>query len=433
MVKQEIRRHSPIADFVYSYVFIRLFQLLYFVFSLFDKKARRGLRGRRALFSSLERDLSGTPEGMRVWFHASSFGEFEQAKPIIEILKKSGFTIIASFFSPSGYEYSRNYPDADVVTYIPIDSRRNARRFVRLIKPSVAVVMRYDLWFNHISEAKSYGTKIILADATFPVKLFHRTGFLRDFYRRLYSLPHLILATTAEHKKMFDFFLGTESTEVAGDTRFDRVYSKSVSNTVRQKLPVELEKDGRTVLVLGSTWPQDMEVLVPGLKRIMARFPSVAVIVVPHEPTVDEVKRLAREFPESMTLSEMERGSGERPPVLIIDRIGLLTQLYVVADMAYVGGGFGAGVHSVLEPAVYGIPILTGPRIERSDEAIQLMQNGALFYVKDAAGAYRSMLRMMEDDAARNKAGQVAREFVDRHLGAAQVVATKVIEFSGTK
>ncbi len=430
MAKQKIEAGSRFGEFLYSYVFINIMYALYFVLSLFNEKVRRGLRGRRGLFKKLESRLSAIPEDKRVWFHASSLGEFEGAKPIIEILKESGYSIIVSFFSPSGYEYSRNYPGADVITYIPIDSRKNARRFVELVKPCVVVIMRYDLWMNHLQAAREIGAKIILADATFPVKTFHRASFVRDFYRRLYRLPHAILATTAEHKKMFDFFLGSDVATVAGDTRFDRVYNRSISNNMAQKLPFTIDKSKRTVLVLGSTWRQDIEVLEAGMKRLLRKFPDMTIIIVPHEPTTEEVNRLRTEFPGARVLSEVREKDPGPFSFVIVDRVGILTQLYVFGDIAYVGGGFGAGVHSVLEPAVYGVPIVTGPRIERSDEAVQLMEAGALFFVKDPAGAHRRFLRLLEDIGARKKAGRIARDFVDRHLGASEAISTKVKEMS---
>jgi 3-deoxy-D-manno-octulosonic-acid transferase len=302
-----------------------------------------------------------------------------------------------------------------------------------MVKPCVAVVMRYDLWLNHLGEARKFGTRIILADATFPMKLFQRANFLRDFYRKLYSLPHAILATTSEHKKMFDFFLGSDVTSVVGDTRFDRVYGRSVSNNMAQKLPFSIDKSRRTVLILGSTWRQDMEVLADSLSRVLEKFPKLVVIIVPHEPTADEVDRLRTEFPAARVLSELKGGKDEEFSTLIVDRVGILTQLYIMGDVAYVGGGFGAGVHSVLEPAVYGMPIVTGPRIERSDEAVNLMKTGALFFVKDAPGAYKTILRMIGDETARKEAGRIAKGFVDQHLGASAAVAAKVRELCDGK
>ena len=430
MVKQEIESNSGIAGFLYSYVFITVTYVLFCLFSLVNAKARRGLRGRIGLFQKIKDGLSGIPEEKRVWFHASSLGEFEQAKPIIEILKRSGYHIIVTFFSPSGYEYSKKYPDADYLTYIPIDTKGNAKKFVSLVKPCAAVIMRYDLWMNHLEAARRFGTKIIVADATFPMKLFQRAAFLRSFYRRLYSIPHAILTTTAEHKKMFDFFLGADAATVAGDTRFDRVYSRSVSNNMPQKLPFTIDRSHRKVLVLGSVWREDLDILAGGIKRLLGNFPSLTVIIVPHEPTSEEVNRIRNQFPGARVLSQEDGHGPEEFASMIVDRVGMLTQLYILADVAYVGGGFGAGVHSVLEPAVYGMPIVTGPRIERSDEAVQLLQTGALFFVKDEAGAYRVLHRMIENEATRKEAGKIAKLFVDRHLGASAQVAAKVVEMS---
>ncbi len=441
MVKQEVESiHSWNAagsliskkvSFFYSVLFINLMRLFFFVASIFNQKTRRGLRGRKYLFADLEKNLSRIPVGKRIWFHASSLGEFEQAKPIIEILKQSGYNIIVSFFSPSGYEHSLNYSSADVITYIPLDSMKNAHRFVQLVKPCVVVVMRYDLWLNHLIAAKEFGAKIIIADATFSMKLFNRAEFLRNFYRQLYRLADSILATTSEQKKMFDFFLGRDITSVVGDTRFDRVHSRSVLNNVAQKIPVAFDKSKRIVMVLGSTWRADIDVIGEAVKKLSKKFPALSVLIVPHEPTIEEVSKLHDQFPAARILSQISDGHADGSPFYIVDRVGLLTQLYVFGDIAYVGGGFGVGVHSVLEPAVYGIPIITGPRIERSDEAMQLMQDGALFFTKDSAGAYEIMLKMVQDESARKKAGKIAKAFVDRHLGASLIVAEQVMKFCG--
>lgn len=433
MAKQEVEFISKKSRFLYSHVFINFTHLVFFVASCFNEKARRSCRGRRGLFARLERSLSHIPDGIRIWFHASSLGEFEQAKPIIEILKQSGYKIIVSFFSPSGYEHSLNYPGADAITYIPFDSPKNARKFISLVKPHVVVIMRYDLWLNHLIAAKEAGAKIIVADATFPMKLFQRAEFLKTFFRQLYRLSDSILTTTSEHKKMFDFFLGSEVSRVAGDTRFDRVYGRSVSNNVAQKIPFTIDKSQRIVMVLGSTWRQDVDVIADGLNRLMGRFPALTVIVVPHEPTSEEVNRLRIQFPNAKVLSEIGNEEDIDFSFVIIDRVGILTQLYTFGDIAYVGGGFGAGVHSVLEPAVYGIPIITGPRIERSDEAIQLMRSGALFFVKDPPSAYRIMLKMVEDEVARKEAGRIAKDFVDQHLGASSSVAGEIMKLCDWK
>ncbi len=431
MAEQKVEFSTKKIRSLYSFIFIPAIHLIFFVASFFNSKARRGLEGRKNLFDELAGKLSKVPAGPRVWFHVSSLGEFEQAKPIIEILKKSGYVIIVSFFSPSGYEHSLNYSSADVVTYIPLDSKRNAERFAGLVAPRVVVVMRYDLWMNHLIAAKELGAKIIVADATFSMKLLQRAKFLKDFYREVYNLADLILATNSENKKMFDFFLGAGNTLVAGDTRFDRVYSRSISNNVSQNIPLWIDKSKRVVMILGSTWRQDMNVIGDGIKRLTQEFPSLSVLIVPHEPTSEEVEKLTEQFHGAGVLSKVDGVQNDPAQVLIVDRVGILTQLYVLADVAYVGGGFGAGVHSVLEPAVYGIPIITGPRIERSDEAMQLMQSGALFFVKDSSDAYEVMLKMVQNETERKQAGKIAKEFVNTNLGASAIVAGQIMKFCG--
>ncbi|MCL4538701.1 MAG: hypothetical protein M1378_03745, partial [Bacteroidetes bacterium] len=254
---------------------------------------------------------------------------------------------------------------------------------------------------------------VVIADATFPVKLLQRADFLKKFFRKLYGLSDLILTTTSEHQKMFDFFLGSKRAAVVGDTRFDRVYGRRAANNISEKIPFVLNDPKKIVVVLGSTWRQDTDILAPGLNRLSKRCTSLTVLVVPHEPTSEEVGRLRLQFPTARVMSEIGAGEGEFS-FLIVDRVGILSQLYVLGDVAYVGGGFGAGVHNVLEPAVYGIPVITGPRIERSDEAIQLMQTGALFFVKDSAGAYRVLSKMVEDSVARKSAGNIAKSFVEK-------------------
>jgi len=430
MAQQEVRIATKKVRLLYSFLFIPIIRLLFFVASFFNSKARRGYHGRRNLFEELEEKITRLSDRTRVWFHASSLGEFEQAKPIIEILKKAGYNIIVSFFSPSGYEHSQNYSNADVVTYIPLDSGRNAERFIRVVKPRVVVVMRYDLWMNHLIAAKEAGAKIIVADATFSVKLMQRAKFLRDFYKEVYSLADLVLATNSDNKKMFDYFLGEGITEVAGDTRFDRVCSRRITNDLSERIPFKIDKSKRIVMILGSTWRSDIDIVGEAIKKLASRFAALLIFIVPHEPTAEEVGRLREQFPEARLLSEIKSYESGGVSFLIIDRVGLLTQLYVLGDIAYVGGGFGAGVHSVLEPAVYGMPIITGPRIERSDEAMQLMQDGALFFIKDSEAAYEMMLRMVENASAREKAGRIAKDYVDKNLGASSLVADRIMSFS---
>ena len=424
MVSKEVK--LPIAfRLLYSYLFIGLLRFSFQVLSLFDSKVSRGVRGRRGLFKMLKDNLSKIDQTKkRIWFHASSLGEFEQAKPVIELLKAKGYAIIVSFFSPSGYEYSLNYKYADVITYLPLDSPGLAEQFVALVNANVLVVMRYDLWMNHIIEAKKKGTRVILADATFPTKVLRQPNILKKFYRILYSLPDLIIATSSDQKKIFDHFLGKETTVVGGDTRFDRVFNTSLAAAKDFVFPIEL-KD-KKVIVLGSTWREDFEVIAPALKKLLGKDWDLHLVIVPHEPTTREIDWIRGKFLNSVVFSELKDGLAVVKRVIIVDTVGILSKIYSIGNVAYVGGGFGGGVHSVLEPAVYGIPIVTGPRIERSNEAIELQRSGALFYVNSTSSAYRIFLKLLSDEIFQKNAGKVAKEFVTSHLGASEFVVAQV-------
>lgn len=429
MVSKEIKLPVTLT-FLYSYVFINLLRISFLVLSIFDSKVLRGVRGRRGLVNRLREKFKEIDSSKkRIWFHASSLGEFEQAKPVIELLKERDYVIIVSFFSPSGYEYSLNYRYADLITYIPLDSPKQAEEFADIVKADVLVVMRYDLWLNHIMAAKKRGTRVILADATFPTKVLRQSHFLKRFYRFLYLLPDLIITTSADQKKIFDHFLGEERTIVAGDTRFDRVFNRSLEAAKDFNFPFFRISKNNRIIVFGSTWREDIEIVAPVMKRLIKRYSDLLMVIVPHEPTTREIDGLRDVFPNATIyskLSEDELDGEER--IMIVDVVGILSKIYSIGLIAYVGGGFGSGVHSVLEPAVYGVPIVTGPHIERSNEAVELQQRGALFHVNSTSSAYKVFLRLLTDKSYLDNAGRIAKEFVHSHLGASRIVAEQIVK-----
>ncbi|MGC8654051.1 MAG: 3-deoxy-D-manno-octulosonic acid transferase [Candidatus Kryptoniota bacterium] len=430
MVSKEVK--FPIVyRILYSYVFVNLLRISFHIISMFDSKVSRGIEGRRGLFLKLKENLDKIDKSKkRIWFHVSSLGEFEQAKPVIELLKEKGYAVIVSFFSPSGYDYSLNYKYADVITYLPLDLPRLAKRFVELVKADVLVVMRYDLWMNHVTEAKKGGTKVILADATFPTKILRQPVFLKRFYRILYSLPDLIITTSADQKKIFDYFLQDGNTIVGGDTRFDRVLDRSEKAAREFNFPYVNELRKKKVVVLGSTWHEDIEVIGRALKKLLEKYSDLVLVIVPHEPTSREINSIREEFPGCAVFSEIKESPNLNVRVIIVDSVGILSKIYSTANIAYVGGGFGAGVHNVLEPAVYGIPIVTGPRIENSNEAVELLQIGALFYVNSARSAYKVFLRLLSDESFLNDTGRIAGQFVRSRLGASKIVVTEIEKYA---
>ena len=391
------------------------------VAALFNSKVRRGLKGRQHLFAELEEKLRSLKPGKRVWFHSSSMGEFEQAKPIIVALKRkhADVRIIVSFFSPSGYDNSKNYPFADIVTYIPFDTRKHAERFIGLIAPDAAVIVRYDVWPNHIWELYRRGIPVFLANATMRRSSPRLRWPWKSFHRLLYRGMKAILTVSQEDADRFRLF-GFEGPEItpAGETRYDQVLQRSAEARRRHILQKRF-LENRTVIVAGSTWPEDEAVLLPAFRKLAHYDPQVLLILVPHEPTInalDEVEQAINFRPRSIRFSELNDYAGE--PIIIVDSIGILIALYQYADIAFVGGSFRQNVHNVLEPAVYGVPVLYGPKHANSQEALALTKCGGGIVVRDQLEMYRMLRSYSQDVIGRAKAGNCSRALVSEHAGA---------------
>jgi 3-deoxy-D-manno-octulosonic-acid transferase len=407
---------------VYDGILVPIGWIIFRLFALVDRKARRALRGRRNLWADLETSLARCPSGKcRVWFHVSSMGEFEQAKPVIAELKRSykGIQIIVSFFSPSGLEHSRKYPLADVITYIPFDSRRNAERFVRTVNPSVAILVRYDLWPNHIWTLQRAGIPIVLASATLRRSGVQSLPLVKDFYRALYNSVDSILTVSESDRAGFESlhlthpFLG-----VIGDTRYDQVGQRSAEAKKRQIIDASI-LTGKWVVVVGSSWGEDEQVVLTACFRLFQEHPEMLVILVPHEPTLENLEGIEHGIggrSTSIRFSLLSQYSGER--IILIDSVGILTTLYRYGRVADVGGSFRSGIHNVLEPAVYGIPVLMGPVHDNSQEAVEIVREGAGFVCPDEDEVVRILGLFIADEETRQRVGEKAAGFVRQRTGA---------------
>lgn len=410
-------------EFVYRFCAIPLFWAVLQVLGLFNPKVRRGIAGRRGLLENLSRQVGTLSPGKRVWFHSSSMGEFEQAKPIIAALKQRspGVRVIVTFFSPSGYEHSRKYPHADIISYIAFDTRRNARRFLDIARPDVAVMIRYDVWPNHIWELRRRGIPSMLASATMARQTERRLPLIRSFHHYVYDAMEEILTVSAGDSASFGFFrLRHPRIEAIGDTRYDQVSIRSAEARKHAALPQEIAR-GKQVLVVGSSWPDDEEVLLPVLFRLQRSLPSLLTIIVPHEPTESHLEELERELNGSTSyirFSALNEYGGER--VIVVDSIGILMRLYASAHVAFIGGSFRQGVHNVLEAAVYGIPVLFGPRHRNSQEPLMLLERGGGFVISDSADLERTLHNLFDNEAARIMAGERAARFVAANTGATE-------------
>ncbi len=408
-------------EFFYDLLVIPFLWLMLRTLGLFSSKIKRGIEGRTNLFEDLARKVAGLPAGKRVWFHSSSMGEFEQAKPIIAALKHRypGIVVIASFFSPSGYEHSKKYPLADVITYVPFDTGKGARRFLDLIRPDIAVMVRYDVWPHLIWELQRRQIPTLLANATMRRQTKRLLPLARSFHRYVYDAIDDILTVAESDMETFKKFRLTHpSISVVGDTRYDQVCIRSTEARKRHLVPPAITA-GKKVIVVGSSWPEDEEVVIPVFLRLQASMENVLLIIVPHEPSVEHLEDLERELEGKTSFirfSALNEYDGER--VIIVDSVGILLILYASAHIAYVGGSFRQGIHNVLEAAVYGIPVLFGPRHRNSHEPLMLAEGGGAFVINDSQELHRTLENLLTDEAARTTTGKRAERFVQSHVGA---------------
>lgn len=419
-------------EFFYNLLIIPFLWIGIHLLAPFNSKIRRGLRGRKDALARMEERLRNLPDEKRLLVHASSMGEFEQAKPIIEAAKERipDLVVIASFFSPSGYENNLRYPSADYITYLPFDSRRKVRKFLDVAKPTLIAFIRYDLWPNLIWQASKKGIPIVLTNATLKKRSARRYPILRSFHHAMFGLLRAILTVSKEDEQNFSIFHLTEPhLTTIGDTRYDRVRGKT--NTARQKkiLPEHITA-GKCIFVAGSTWIEDEDIVLPAILKLQQHIPNNIAIIVPHEPTIEHLEQLEYQLrgkTATIRLSLLHEYSGES--IIIVDTIGILLSLYSYAHVAFVGGGFKSNVHNVLEPAVYGIPVLYGPKIENSQEAALLAEAGGGCIVQKKTDLYRSLRQFFSDERVRLDVGATASDFVHQRTGTTERILEHILPY----
>ncbi len=403
-----------------------LFLLLVRLLGRFNLKVQASLSGRENLFETLTQKVKQfPPHRKRIWFHVASVGEFEQARPLISALHQHGdWTIVVSFLSVSGYEARKHFPDADLITYLPEDTPTNARRFCALVQPTVAIVVRYDFWLNHLVEAKRCGARLVLISASVQAKSSYFKPVLKSFYSVLFSLFDKIFTVSERDAKALREGFALSTVEVAGDTRYDQVFARSKG---REKL-AHLEKfyRGKRVLIAGSTWQIDESLLVEAAMHLT----DISLILVPHEIHAAHIEWLesllnAKGWSYARISKLPENFSSEM--VLIVDEIGYLAELYALASVGYVGGGFGVNVHNTLEVAVHGVPVVFGGNIHKSREAKELVEVGAAFIVNEST-LLPTLKTLFENDDLRAEAGAKAAQFVQARLGATEKILKYLYE-----
>lgn len=417
---------------IYDILIIPVLYSLLRIGGLFNSKIRIGLKGRARVYEDLIlNSFSLDKKKKLVWFHSSSLGEFEQAKPIIEELKKiKNVNILITFFSPSGYENSKKYPYGDLITYIPFDTIFNARKFISIVKPNLTVIMRYDIWPNMIKALDEKNIPVFLVDATMKSNSPRKLPFLKSFHKILFSSLTKILTVSeidAEGFKQFD--LSENNVFAVGDTRFDRVNQRSLQARNKNLIKEEF-LSGKKVFVIGSSWEQDEEIVFPAFQKLAQKDPTIIMIVAPHEPSILHLEKIEHEFEgnlKTIRFSSLNNYNDER--VIIVDSIGILLTLYTYADAAFVGGSFKQGIHNVLEAAVYGIPVLFGPKIENSQETKNLLKLGGGILIKNKKEAYRNLRNLFSDHSLRESKGNISRKYVQENLGATSKILNEIYNY----
>ena len=383
--------------------------------SLFNAKAAAWINGRKDWERKLKEKIGENRQPV-IWFHCASTGEFEQGQPILKQLKKDypGHHVLVTFFSPSGFEACKNNPLADVVVYLPQDGFRNAHRFLDLVKPALVFFVKYEFWYCYGLELKRRGIPFFCVSAIFRKgQLFFRT--YGGFFRRMLSrFTHLFVQDSNSLELLYG--QGIVSVTVSGDTRFERVVENSQRDANHLQF-IELFCFGRNVMVAGSTWPEDDELLA----RLLDRSPELSLIIVPHEINADSLKRLERRFSiPPVFYSSLSETPSEASRVLVIDSVGILSLLYRFGRYAYVGGGFGKGIHNILEAAVYGRPVFFGPRYEKFREARQLVEKGGAFPVKNTDELFNKINGL--DPTYFERIGAINRSYVSANTGATRII-----------
>ena len=396
---------------------IYLYMLLVTLVAPFHKKARQMVKGRWQTFRILRREID--PKAKYVWFHAASLGEFEQGRPLMERLRREHpeYKILLTFFSPSGYEVRKNYQGADVICYLPFDTLGNVASFFRLVRPVMAIFIKYEFWLNTIRACHKYSIPVYSVSSIFrPNKIFFR--WYGGYYARVLNYVTHFFVQDEESVRLLATRGIRENVTIVGDTRFDRVLE---IRRGAKELPLaeQFVKKGGSIFVAGSSWPVDEEFIIPYFNK----RPGTRLILAPHVVSDDHLaqieSRLKRPF---VRYTQATPETIAQADCLIMDCYGLLSSIYRYGQIAYVGGGFGVGIHNVPEAAVYGIPVLIGPNNKKFREAQDMLRLGCCFEVTGQPLFNAVMDNLTQNPELCMKKGRIGNEYITSNAGASDAI-----------
>ncbi|OXA96200.1 3-deoxy-D-manno-octulosonic acid transferase [Flavobacterium hercynium] len=406
--------------FLYNLV-VSIAGFLIRIVALFSPKIKLFVDGRKNVFTILENKIKTTDK--TIWFHAASLGEYEQGLPVIEKIKEKypSHKIIVTFFSPSGYEVRKNNTVADVTLYLPLDTKSNAKRFLKLAHPEFVFFIKYEFWLNYLKELETSKTPTYLISGIFrDNQMFFK--WYGGFYRKaLNAFTYFFLQNESSKQKIEA--LGFNNVIVSGDTRFDRV--NAILERDNSLDYIESFKNNQTTIIIGSSWPKDESLLIEYINQAPD---DVKFIIAPHNIKGEQISNLKTQITKSSILfSEKENQNLEVYNVFIIDTVGLLTKIYSYGTIAYVGGGFGnPGVHNILEPATFGIPIVIGPNYSNFAEAVQLVALGGCTVISNLDELKESLDLLITDTNLLQEKGQICKSYIQDNKGATNTIMQQV-------
>lgn len=390
-----------------------MYGLLIRLAAFFNPKAKRFVHGRKGLFARIEEGLEQETRPV-IWMHCASVGEFEQGRPLLEKIREQypQYALFLSFFSPSGYELRKDYQGADYVFYLPMDSPKNAKRFVHLLNPVLALFVKYEFWYHYLKTLHERAVPTILFSAHFVSNQPFFKSYGGFFRKMLRFYQHIFVQDEQAKQRLAE--IGIEQVSIAGDTRFDRV--KAISQEPRIYPNVEQFKGDKKLWVVGSSWPGDEQLIQKVFQKGLSS--QYKLLLVPHEVSANRIQSLLSLFEEESCLWQAEAELLNQKTVAVVDEVGHLSFLYRYADVAWIGGGFGKGIHNTVEAAVFGIPVLFGPNYHRFREAEDLLTQGAAKSLTNEEDLYR----LMTQPEPLKIMGQKAEEYVETQLGAVQQI-----------
>ena len=387
--------------------------------ALFSDKPAKMVKGYREVFDLLQRKIDRNAQ--YIWFHAASLGEFEQGRPLIERIRKEypQYKILQTFFSPSGYEVRKNYDGADIVCYLPIDTPSNVKKFVDLVNPCMVFFVKYEFWQNYLNTLNKKGVPVYSVSSIFrPNQIFFR-WYGKGYQQVLKTFAHLFVQN--EESKQLLAGIGVNNTTVVGDTRFDRVLD--ICAAAKQLPLVQKFKGDALTFVAGSSWGPDEDIFI----KYFNAHPEMKLIIAPHVVNDSHLKEIESKLQRScVRYTKATEENVQQADCLIIDCYGLLSSIYRYGEISYIGGGFGVGIHNVLEAAVYGIPVIFGPNNKKFREAQHLLANKGGFEINSYEDFEQLMNKFLSDEAYLKQSGKAAGDYVKGNAGAMEKIMKRV-------